>query len=161
MSVAPLFRDATMEDVPRIVAMLADDALGAARERCTDPLPASYYSAFARIESDPNQTLLVAEVGHEAVAVLQLSFIPGLSHQGAWRAQVEAVRVHASMRGQGLGHKLLQEAIRRAREHGCRMVQLTTDKSRKDAHRFYESLGFRASHEGMKLVLDIPAAPGA
>lgn len=147
------FRGATIGDLPRLVRMLADDALGATREHCAEPLPESYHAAFAHIEADPNNELLVADLSGEAVGMLQLTFIPGLSRQGAWRALVEGVRVHASVRGQGVGRLLMQEAIARARARDCRLVQLTTDKKRSDAHRFYESLGFQASHEGMKLAL--------
>ncbi|HEX6050542.1 MAG TPA: GNAT family N-acetyltransferase [Gemmatimonadaceae bacterium] len=151
------FRRATTEDVPAIVAMLADDALGATRERLESPLPASYLRAFDEIDADPNNELVVACLGDDIVGVLQLTFIPYLTHQGSRRALIEGVRVARAHRGTGLGTRLFEWAIARARERGCRMVQLTTDKSRLDAKRFYEALGFVASHEGMKLVLDLPA----
>ena len=151
---APLaFRRAREADVPEIVRMLADDPLGATRERCTTPLPEAYAHAFRAIEGDPNNELVVAEQGGCVVGVLQLTFIPSLTYQGGWRALVEGVRVDARLRSQGLGKALFEWAIGRARERGCRLVQLTTDKSRPDARRFYESLGFVASHEGMKLSL--------
>lgn len=143
-------RRATREDVPAIVAMLADDPLGATREQPGDP---AYLAAFDGLDTDPRQLLVVAERAGEPVGTLQLTFIPGLSRRGATRALVEAVRVRSDQRGDGLGHTLLTWAIDTARERGCAMVQLTTDASRADAHRFYERLGFRASHVGMKLPL--------
>lgn len=148
------FRAAKQEDVPAIVHMLADDPLGARRECNTDPLPATYYDAFVHIERDSNNELIVAEAEGAVVGVLQLTFIPSLSYQGGWRALVEGVRVHGAVRGQGVGHLLLEHAIARARARKCRMVQLTTDKQRVDAHRFYEDLGFVGSHLGMKLHLE-------
>lgn len=155
---SPIFRRATAADVPAIVALLADDVLGAAREKPGDP---AYDAAFAAIEADPNQFLAVVEEGSAVIGCLQLTFLPGLSHRGLWRGQVESVRIAASHRGGGLGRRMFDWAIERCRERGCGMVQLTTDKSRADARRFYESLGFTASHEGMKLVLTtgMAAAP--
>ena len=137
--------------------MLADDPLGAKRERFETPLPESYLHAFAEIDADANNELVVACLGGDAgavVGVLQLTFIPYLTHQGSRRALIEGVRVASSQRSAGFGTQLFEWAIARARERGCRMVQLTTDKSRPDAKRFYEALGFVASHEGMKLALD-------
>ena len=154
MSMDITLRDARREDVPAIVAMLADDALGAAREVMTEPLPASYYAAFDALARDPNNRLLIAEINGEIVGTLQITFIHGLSRQGAKRALIEAVRVASLHRGKGFGEQIIREAVEMARREGCAMVQLTTDKSRKDAHRFYERLGFVASHEGMKLTLD-------
>lgn len=153
MEEALTFRSAHREDVPVLVAMLADDALGAKREQNTDPLPESYFDTFQAIDTDPNNELVVACVEDEIVGMLQLTFIPYLTYQGGWRALIEGVRVNRNRRGQGLGRKMFEWAIARARERGCHMVQLTTDKSRPDALRFYESLGFKASHEGMKLHL--------
>ena len=143
-------RRAVAADVPAIVAMLADDPLGAKRER---PGDAAYAGAFEEIDADPRQFLAVAVADDEVVGTLQLTFIPGLSRLGATRALIEAVRVRSDQRGGGLGGRLIQWAIDTAREHGAAMVQLTTDASRKDAHRFYERLGFVASHVGMKLPL--------
>jgi GNAT superfamily N-acetyltransferase len=140
---------ATAQDVPAIVAMLADDPLGARRERPGDP---AYAEAFEEIDADPRQVLVVARAGAEVVGTLQLTFIPGLSRLGATRALIEAVRVRSDQRGDGLGARLIQWAVDTARERGAAMVQLTTDASRKDAHRFYERLGFVASHVGMKLI---------
>jgi ribosomal protein S18 acetylase RimI-like enzyme len=150
-----VMRRATLADLPRIVQMLADDALGATRERFEDPLPTAYLDAFAAIEADPNQFLLVAEVSGTVVGVLQLTFIPGLTRLGSWRAMIEGVRVDGSQRGAGIGQQMVTWAIEEARRRSCRLVQLTTDKSRLDAHRFYERLGFVATHEGMKLDLRV------
>ncbi|GAA1632590.1 GNAT family N-acetyltransferase [Catellatospora bangladeshensis] len=144
-------RRAAAADVPVIVAMLADDPLGATREG--DPGDPAYARAFAEIEGDPHQLLAVAVRDGEVVGVLQLTVIPGLSRRGMRRALIEAVRVRADQRGQGTGRQLVTWAIDTARERGCGLVQLTTDRSRADAHRFYESLGFVGSHLGMKLAL--------
>ncbi len=146
-----VIRDAGAADIPAIVAMLADDMLGCDREAAiVDP---AYLAAFAAIEADPNNRLLVAAQGSELVGCFQLTFIPGLGRGGAWRAQIESVRVAAAMRGHGIGAAMMRWAIEQARERGCVLVQLTTDKQRLDAHRFYRRLGFQVSHEGMKLAL--------
>ncbi|MEP7762863.1 GNAT family N-acetyltransferase [Sanguibacter sp. 25GB23B1] len=145
-------RRATSADVPAIVRLLADDPLGASRE--TPHHLAPYEAAFARIDADPQHRLVVAERDGVVVGTLQLTILPGLSRQGATRGLVEAVRVDSSVRGGGLGTELLAWAVEAARESGCTMVQLTTDASRTDAHRFYERLGFVGSHLGFKLVLD-------
>jgi GNAT superfamily N-acetyltransferase len=147
------FRDATRFDLGAIVAMLADDVLGAVRERYEDPLPDSYTKAFAAIEADRNTDLIVGCVDDEVVAVLQCTYTPNLSYQGSWRAIIEGVRTAAKVRGQGIGAKLVSEAIERARVRRCIFVQLTSDARRADARRFYERLGFVASHVGMKLRL--------
>ncbi|MFJ9926807.1 MULTISPECIES: GNAT family N-acetyltransferase [Streptomyces] len=144
-------RAATADDLPAIIAMLADDPLGAQRESPDDPAP--YQAALKRLEADPNQHLVVAVRDGRVIGTLQLTTIPGLSHRGATRALIEAVRIHADERGSGLGTELIQWAIDTARRLDCRMVQLTSDKARTDAHRFYERLGFTASHEGFKLRL--------
>ncbi|NLD69053.1 MAG: GNAT family N-acetyltransferase [Limnobacter sp.] len=149
------FRLAEAADLPAIVGLLADDPLGAARERLESPLPPGYRAAFDAIARDPNNELLVAVSDGAVVGVLQLTFIPGMTYQGGWRALIEAVRVAAPMRSQGVGRSLFERAIRRARERGCVLVQLTTDRSRPDALRFYERLGFVASHHGLKLRLDL------
>jgi GNAT superfamily N-acetyltransferase len=133
--------------------MLADDALGAARERYELPLPPAYERAFQAIQADPAQELVVVELSGTVVGMLQLTFIPYLTHQGSWRALIEGVRIDSRHRASGLGRQMMAWAIARARARDCRMVQLTTDKARPDARRFYESLGFTASHEGMKLLL--------
>lgn len=146
-----IFRDAARADVPVVIRLLADDALGAARERLEEPLPPAYYDAFAAIEADPNNRLLVAEREGRLVGCAQLTFIPGLSLIGMTRAQIEAVRVDSTARGHGIGEALIRHCIALSRAAGCGLVQLTTDKSRVDAHRFYERLGFAGSHLGMKL----------
>lgn len=147
------FRKAEHRDLPAIVALLADDLLGTLREVVGDVPDAAYEAAFAAIEADPNQLLAVAEGDGEVVGTLQLTFIPGLSRGGAWRGQIEAVRVASGRRGEGLGHRMFEWAIAECRTRGCRLVQLTTDKSRPEAHRFYDDLGFVASHVGYKLSL--------
>jgi len=146
-------RRAREADVAAIVAMLADDALGQAREDASLPLAQAYLDAFAAIDSDPNQLLAVMADGDEIIGTLQITFLAGLSLRGAWRGQIEAVRVATNRRNEGLGQRLFDWAIGKCREHGCRVVQLTTNKSRADAHRFYERLGFKASHIGYKLEL--------
>jgi GNAT superfamily N-acetyltransferase len=146
----PAIRRATADDVEAIVALLVDDALGRTREAPGDPC---YAEAFAAIARDPNQFLAVVDDGGAVVGCLQLSFIPGLSLKGMWRGQIESVRIAASRRGQGLGHVMIEWAIAECRRRGCGLVQLTMNKTRKDSHRFYESLGFEATHEGFKLVL--------
>lgn len=134
--------------------LLADDPLGAKREAYALPLPARYYAAFEAIDRDENNELVVVEgADKEVVGMLQLTFIPYLTYRGGWRALIEGVRVAAHLRSSGIGRRLFQWAIERARERGCHLVQLTSDKARPDAIRFYESLGFVASHEGMKLHL--------
>ncbi|HEX3783283.1 MAG TPA: GNAT family N-acetyltransferase [Pseudonocardiaceae bacterium] len=143
-------RRARRADLDEIVAMLADDELGAKREAPGDP---RYLAAFDALDADPNQFLAVAELDGEVVGTLQLSYLAGLSRIGATRAQIEAVRVRADQRGSGLGKMLFEWAIEQARQRGAVLVQLTTDASRADAHRFYERLGFVPSHVGMKLAL--------
>jgi GNAT superfamily N-acetyltransferase len=149
-----VLRRAKADDVPSIVDLLAADQLGVTRDgvRTAGDLVA-YLRAFCIIDQDPAHILAVAESGRDIVATMQLSFIPGLARRGALRAQIEAVRVHDAYRGQGLGAAMFAWAIDEARQRGCALVQLTTDKSRTGAHRFYERLGFVASHEGMKLPL--------
>lgn len=147
------FRRATRDDVESIVRLLADDVFGSQRESYEAPLPKSYYEAFEAIDRDPNNELVVGELDGEVVATLQLTIIPYLSRRGSRRALVEAVRVDSRVRGRRIGERLMDWAIARAREHGCTVMQLTTDKQRADAHRFYARLGFEASHEGMKLRL--------
>ncbi len=149
----PIIRLAVRADLSDIVRLLTDDDLGRSRENSDGPLADCYTVAFAAIERDPNNEFAVMEQDGIIVGCLQLTFIPGLSRQGATRAQIESVRVASSLRGLGLGRRLFEWAIARAREKNCGLVQLTTDKARAEAHRFYESLGFAASHEGMKLAL--------
>lgn len=153
MDTTLLFRLAKREDLPQIVRMLADDTLGSARENPDHSLFEKYGQAFDRIVADPNQELTVAEMDGEIVATFHLTFIQYLTYQGGLRAQIEAVRTGSKHRGKGIGTKVFEYAISRAREKGCHLIQLTTDKRRPDALRFYESLGFRATHEGMKLAV--------
>lgn len=147
-------RLAIKKDVPDIVSLLANDELGKLREDFQDPLPKKYYDAFKRINSDRNQALVVIEdESKKIIGTLQLSFIPYLTYQGGIRAQIEAVRVHKRYRNQGIGQRLLKWAIQLAEEKGAHLVQLTTDKKRPEAIRFYKKMGFTDSHEGMKLHL--------
>jgi GNAT superfamily N-acetyltransferase len=146
-------RRARESDLPRLLELLADDVLGKNREGVGSDDPC-YQQAFSAIDQDNNQVLLVGEFEGKVVAMLQLTFIPGLSRKGAWRALIEAVRVDSYLRSQGIGHWLIAQAIALARERSCRLVQLTSDKKRLEAHRFYGSLGFVASHEGFKLQLE-------
>ncbi|MCA1435954.1 MULTISPECIES: GNAT family N-acetyltransferase [unclassified Bradyrhizobium] len=142
-------RPARREDVVAIVAMLADDHLGRARERVEDPLPSSYYDAFARIARDPNLTLVVAESEGRVVGCLQLAILPGLSSQGGSRGLLEDVRVATECRSRGIGEQLVQWAVTEAKARGCNLVELLTHQTRVDAQRFYKRLGFTASHVGM------------
>jgi GNAT superfamily N-acetyltransferase len=152
-------RPAAEADLPALVALLADDPLGRGREALTGDDLAPYRRAFELIADDPAHALVVAVHGTEVVGTLQLTVVPGLSRHGAVRGQIEAVRVRADHRGQGLGAAMIGWAVGEARRRGCSLVQLTTDKSRADAHRFYERLGFVASHEGLKLDLGTADAP--
>lgn len=145
-------RHATERDVPEIVALLADDVLGSQRERSNADL-APYYAAFARIAVHQNQDLLVVERAAAVVGTLDIAILASLSRQGALRMQVEAVRIARSERGTGLGTAIFAWVIDHARREGCGLVQLTTDRTREDAHRFYERLGFTPSHVGYKLDL--------
>ncbi|WP_242121234.1 GNAT family N-acetyltransferase [Aestuariivivens sediminicola] len=148
------FRKAKAEDLIKIVEMLSDDALGQTREQFQIPLPSSYIEAFKNIDGDPNQELIVVEnEDAEVVGTLQLSFIPYLTYRGGIRAQIEAVRIRKDQRGQGIGQNLFEWAINRARERKAHLLQLTTDKKRPEALKFYEHLGFNATHEGMKMHL--------
>ncbi|WP_333773686.1 GNAT family N-acetyltransferase [Streptomyces sp. IBSBF 3136] len=144
-------RRAAAADVPAIVGMLADDPLGAQRESLDDMTP--YLAALERLDADPNQHLVVAVREGRVVGTLQLTVIPGLSRKGATRSIIEGVRIHADERGSGLGTQLIEWAVEESRHQGCQLVQLTSDNSRTDAHRFYERLGFTASHVGFKLPL--------
>lgn len=145
-------RRARRSDVAAIIAMLADDPLGSARERIEDPLPPSYFSAFEAVDRDPNIQLMVAESGEgEVIGCLQLCILPGLSSQGACRGLIEDVRVAAHCRSQGIGEQMVRWAIIEARENNCKLVELLTHNSRVDAQRFYVKLGFQQSHQGMTL----------
>lgn len=146
------FRKAKKEDVLEIVKMLAQDKLGALREDFREPLPKLYYTAFENIKNDPNQELIVVEnLATEIIGTFQMSFIQYLTYQGGIRAQIEAVRVRADQRGKGVGQKIFKWAIEKAKNKGAHLLQLTSDKKRPEAIKFYEKLGFKGSHEGMKL----------
>lgn len=150
-----MLREAVRADVPTVVALLAQDQLGAARDRIENAADLrTYEAAFEEIDRDPAHLLVVAETDADPVAgTIQLSFLPGLARRGSRRAQLEAVRVAETYRGQGLGSAMIGWALAEATRRGCSLVQLTTDKQRADAHRFYERLGFVSTHEGMKLAL--------
>jgi len=147
------FRIATREDLPSIVRLLADDDLGSQRERVEAPLPESYYLAYEVINQDRNHELIVAELDGEVIGTLHLMFLPSISFQGRLRAQIESVRVDTRYQSQGIGSEMMKRAIEHAQQRGAHIVQLTTHKSREDAHRFYERLGFKGTHLGMKLSL--------
>ena len=147
-------RPATLDDLPAILAMLAEDTIPADRE--TDPADPRYRAAFDAIAADPHQLLAAAELDGRIVGTLQLSFLAGLSFRGAWRGQIEAVRIASDLRGQGLGAKLIDWAVDQCRARDCYMVQLTSSNERADAHRFYERLGWSQSHKGFKLKLREP-----
>ncbi|MEU5955978.1 GNAT family N-acetyltransferase [Streptomyces sp. NPDC047525] len=144
-------RPAVADDIPAIVEMLADDPLGSARESPNDLTP--YLAAFERLAGDPNQHLVVAVREGRVVGTLQLTIVPGLSRKGATRSIIEGVRIHADERGGGLGTRFIEWAVEESRRQNCQLVQLTSDATRTDARRFYERLGFTASHVGFKLEL--------
>ncbi|OLO12341.1 GNAT family N-acetyltransferase [Chromohalobacter japonicus] len=148
------FREARSDDLASLVEMLADDELGKTRESPGTPLKVGYIRAFEAIQNDQNNELVVCESDGQLLGMLQMTFIPYLTYIGSWRALIEGVRVASSKRGDGIGAKLFEWAIQRAKEKDCLIVQLTSDKKRPDAIRFYEKLGFKASHEGMKLWLN-------
>jgi ribosomal protein S18 acetylase RimI-like enzyme len=148
-----IFRKAVAADVPAIVGLLAADVMGKTRERVSDPVDQRYYAGFEAVAADPNQMLAVGEQDGQVIGCLQLSFLPGLSRLGAWRGQIEGVRVSADARGGGVGKAMMDWAIEQCRSRGCDLVQLTTDRRREDAQRFYLGLGFEPSHIGMKLSL--------
>ena len=147
------YRRAVEADLHAIVALLADDILGSSREATAAGLSARYREAFSEIQADPNQYLCVVEDENDVVGTFQLTFIPGLSRGGSKRAQMEAVRVPASRRGERIGEAMFRWAADYSRERGCTLMQLTTDKARPDAHRFYDRLGFEATHIGYKMRL--------
>ncbi len=147
-----IFRRANSSELPQIVALLADDDIGRTREAATDASLQPYLKAWEEMQAQPFNWILVAVTGDEVVGVLQLSLIAGLSRSGTKRAQIEGVRVKSTARGHSVGKRLMNFALETAKAHGCGLVQLTTDKRRPDAKRFYESLGFEATHEGMKIL---------
>ncbi|MDC5838863.1 GNAT family N-acetyltransferase [Vibrio europaeus] len=147
------YRTAVISDLEHLVSLLANDVLGNKREDPSLPLNNAYIDAFEAIDADPNNLLLVVEKQNQLVGMLQLTLIPYLTHIGSWRCLIEGVRIHETYRGLGFGERMFEHAIELARKKGCSMVQLTSDKLRPDAIRFYEQLGFKASHEGFKLTL--------
>lgn len=148
-----IFREAEINDLETLVLLLANDKLGAQREDAALPINANYSTAFAHISRDPNNELLIAEFAGQLVGMLQLTYIPYLTHVGSWRCLIEGVRIDEKHRGQGFGKQMFEYAIEKAHARGCKMVQLTSDKRRPDAIHFYEKLGFVATHEGLKLHL--------
>jgi GNAT superfamily N-acetyltransferase len=156
-----IFRRATRADLPAILELLADDEIARSRETPPRPAPAetpeavdaAYWAAFEAIDADPRNELIVADRAGTVIGTCQLTFIPSLSRRAAERMVIEAVRISSALRGHGIGRKMMLWSLDRARERGCRLAQLTTDKRRTEAHRFYASLGFEASHEGFKLAL--------
>jgi len=149
-----VYREAVEADLPVIVALLAEDQIGGRADDPSEPLDPVYAAAFAAIAEDQNQRLIVAEDGDQIVGTMQLSFLPGLLNRGAWRGQIEAVRIAANRRGAGLGAAMIGWAVEQCRQHGCFMAQLTSNNDRVAAHRFYERLGWQKSHAGFKLYLD-------
>lgn len=145
-------REARREDIRRIIEMLADDEVARGREDLSGDM-AAYHAAFDVIAADPNNTLYVWDENGAVMGCLQLTFIPGMSYGGSWIAKVEGVRVDRSLRGLGIGEQMIDAIVAKSRTRGCKQLQLTTNKQRIDAHRFYKRLGFEASHEGMKLDL--------
>lgn len=144
------FRDATPDDLAFIITLMTANSVVATEDQPDNPHHPAYLAAFEAISADPNQRLVVAELDGERVGTLQLSFIPGLARLGMWRGLLESVHVVAERRSQGLGGQMVRWALEECRERGCGMVQLTSNKLRLDAHRFYERLGFKKSHEGFK-----------
>lgn len=145
------FREAKKDDLPAIVSLLADDSLGQTREEAAEPLHPGYLDGFHAVAEDPNQMLTIAELDGRIIGTLQLTFIAGVAQRGVKRGQIEAVRVDKALRSQGIGERYLKWAIGKCRENGCDFVQLTMNKSRRDTYRFYERIGFEATHEGFKL----------
>jgi len=149
----PVFRTATKQDLPQLVSLLADDPIGINREDPTTPINQHYFDAFQQIDMDPNNSLIVIEQNQCIVGMMQLTFIPYLTHIGSWRCLIEGVRIEKKFRGNGLGKAMIQWAINKAKQKPCGIVQLTTDKQRPDAIKFYQTLGFKVSHEGLKLAI--------
>jgi len=148
------YRNAKEKDLPQLVAMLSDDQLGITREDPSLPLNPGYVQTFGSIDSDPNNELIVVSNESRIIGMLQLTFIPYLTYIGTWRCLIEGVRIHSHYRGIGIGKQIVEHALERAQQRNCHLVQLTSDKKRTDAIRFYTSLGFTASHEGFKLHLN-------
>jgi len=151
-----VFRTATAADLPAIVALLDDDDLSRGREDASLPLDPRYLAAFEAISADPNLMQVVADLNGRVVGTMQLSFLAGIAFRGSWRGQIEAVRISRDLRGHGLGQQMIEWAVERCRDRGCRMAQLTSKLDRVDAHRFYERMGWKKSHAGFKLQLEQP-----
>ena len=147
------YRHAVAADLPLIIGLIVEDSVIDSGDDAADAMHADYTMALAAIEADPNQEMFVVELGGKPVGCFQLSYLPGLMRRGMWRGQIEAVHVSADRRNLGLGTQMMRWALERCREKGCGMVQLTSNKKRTDAHRFYERLGFLKSHEGFKYYL--------
>lgn len=148
------FRIAKQTDLAEIIQMLADDPLGSQREEFSDPVKPCYLDAFKHIDADPNNEIIVAtDNDNQLLGFLQITYIPNLTLQGSWRAQLEGVRVRESQRSAGIGKALVEHAIQRAKVRGCHVVQLTSNSTRQSALRFYQSLGFQPSHVGFKLSI--------
>nr|AIA18381.1 Acetyltransferase (GNAT) family [uncultured bacterium] len=147
------FLNATQDDLSELISLLADDELGKVREQNAAEIDSAYQIAFQEITSDKNNELIVGKRNGKVIAVLQVTYIPGLTLRGSKRALIEGVRVSSQLRGQGTGRKLFYFAFEQAKKRGCKVVQLTTNKTRTDAHRFYESVGFKGTHEGFKFAL--------
>ena len=147
------FNEAQVIDIPALVKLLADDTLGNKREDSSEPINDAYHQAFKHINADPNNELIVVKTDQKIIGMLQLTFIPYLTHTGSWRCLIEGVRIHSDYREKGLGSEFFKWAIDRAKTRNCKLMQLTSDKKRPDAIRFYEKLGFSATHEGFKLKL--------
>ena len=148
-----IYRDAVEADLPTIIAMFAEDQIGGRKDDPRLPLDPVYAAAFAALDADPNQRLIVAEIEGAIVGTMQLSFLPGLLNRGAWRGQIEAVRIATGQRSKGLGAAMIGWAVEQCRARGCFMAQLTSNNDRVAAHRFYERLGWKKSHAGFKLYL--------
>jgi GNAT superfamily N-acetyltransferase len=147
------FRNARPDDLPFVIALIVEDSVVESGDDAADAMHADYRNALAAIDADPNEEMIIVELEGEPVGCFQLSYLPGLMRRGMWRGQIEVVHVAAAKRNSGLGTQMMRWAIERCRERNCGMVQLTSNKKRLDAHRFYERLGFARSHEGFKLYL--------
>lgn len=147
------YRAARPEDLPYLVELIVEDSVISTNDDPADAMAADYRAALAAIDADPNEEMIIAELDGRRVGCFQLSYLPGIMRRGMWRGQIEMVHVQGGRQGQGIGTQMMRWAVERCRERGCGMVQLTSNKKRPDAHRFYERLGFLKSHEGFKLYL--------
>ena len=147
------FRKAKQEDLHDIISLLADDELGQKREESAEEIAPTYQKAFDQINADLNQFLMIVEENGVIIGTCHLTIMPSLTFQGGLRMNIEAVRIATSSRGQGAGKWMINQAVDMGRKKGCKIIQLATNKKRLDAKRFYEMLGFQATHEGMKMYL--------